>query len=144
MSDDIKIKIDKLPAKVEMKIRSQLRIGADLDAELDEAAGWYGYYMACAVRAETKLTELNLAFDIWRAGEERKINAATRANGDKALTKDNMHNAVIVLPKYQEKMSVINKAKEAKSMMKGLEKAFEKKVETIRTKCSNKRKESLA
>ena len=139
---DSTIKIDKLPEKTEFKIREQLRIGEDLNKELDEAAGWFGYYMAAEVKSETRLRDLELEFEVWRAGRYKEIISISTSVGDKKPTKDQIEAEIVSSSSYIVRMKEIHKAKEAKSLLKGLERAFEKRVDTIRTKVVNKRRES--
>lgn len=141
ITKDITVDIDKLSDRASIRIRNLLNISENLDKELDEAAGWFGYYEACAVRAETNLEILELEFEVWKANLEKDLTLQRKLSGDKSLTKDQMSAELATHGDYISWQKRLIKARESKRMLRGLGKAFEKKVETVRTKCSNRRKE---
>lgn len=131
-----------IPAKVLVNVRDQLRISKDLDAELDVAAEQYGFYGSLAEKAETKKQRLDLGYKLWRADEERRVLEQHKMEELKSPTKDQMISHIRGTKKYKDWKLMLIDIDEKVRILKILSKAFEKKVETIRTKCSNKRKGS--
>lgn len=131
-----------IPEKVIVKVRDQLRIKKDLETELDHAAEQFGFYGSLAEKAETKCNRIELAYRLWRAEKEKTILEEHKLEGVKPPTRDQMVTIVRGSPQYKTFKLKVIKYDEDKRILKVLSKAFEKKVETIRTKCSNKRKES--
>jgi len=130
-----------VPDTVYISVKDKLRIGKDLDLELDEASEQFGYYGVLAERADTAYQRSELAYKIWRAEVEKKKNQELKISGEK-MTKDQMIAHIRGLEEYSLRKLRLIDLDEKKRILKVLAKAFDKKSELIRTKCSNKRKET--
>lgn len=131
-----------VPNRVIIKVKEKLKIGANLDAELDEASEQCGFYASLAEKAETKFQRIELSYKIWRANEETKKLEELEESGGKKFTKDQMTSYIRGTTTYKEKQLLMIDMDEKRRVLKALAKAFYTKSELIRTKCSNKRKVS--
>ena len=129
-----------VPHKVIVKVKERLKIGANLDAELDEASEQCGFYASLAEKAETKHQRIELSYKIWRAGEETKKFAQLDSAGEKKFTKDQMTSYIRGTVEYKNRQLDMIDMDEKRRVLKALAKAFYTKSELIRTKCSNKRR----
>ena len=131
-----------IPTKVIVNVKDKLRIGKDLEKELDGAAEQFGFFAVLAEKAVTRHDTLTLAYKLWRAEAETKVNEEHKLGDVKLPTKDQMVSIIRSDLKYKATQLKLIKYSEDIRILKALASAFEKKVETIRTKCSNKRRES--
>ena len=139
---DFKVEIDGLvEERLSVEVKKSLRITEDIDTEVDEAASNFGFYAVLAEKAESRYKKLKFAYDKWRAEFETAENAERARDGLKARTEAQMKAFVQASERNKAYQLKLLKLDEDYRHMKALAKAFELKLELVRTKSSNRRSE---
>jgi hypothetical protein len=139
---DLKIEIEGLMTeKLSLEVKKSLRITEDIDTEVDEAASNFGFYAVLSEKAETRFQKLKFAYEKWRAEFETSENAQRSRDGLKPRTEAQMKSFVQSSERNKAYQLKMIKLDEDRRHMKALAKAFELKLELVRTKSSNRRSE---
>jgi len=130
-----------LPDPVVISLEKQLRVSEDLDEEVDQAAHIFGYYAVLAEKAETRYSKMKFAYECWSAEIESRVITERQSLGVKPFTADQMKAYVRSQAKYRAYQLKLIEFSEHSRILKVISKAFEIKVELVRTKAANRRKE---
>lgn len=138
-----------LPKKVVVSVKEQLKLTEDIDTEVDEAAGTFGFYAVLAERAETRYQKMKLAFDKWQAETESRylherreeIRSAPKELKLKMPTESQLKAYIRTQSKFRAYQIKLIEFDEHRRILKVLAKAFELKVNLVQTKSANRRRE---
>jgi hypothetical protein len=144
MSRDIIFEVKGLlPETVSVSIEKELKISEDIDYEVDTAARKFGYYAVIAEKAETRYNKMKFAFEKWQAEIEARENQQSRSDGTKPMTEAQMKSFVRSNEKYRAFQLRLIEFDEHRRIFKVIAKAFELRIELVRTKAANRRRESV-
>lgn len=138
--DLLKDAISGLPEKVQIKVWEELRL-RPIDVEVDEVAGWYGFYAVLAEKADLRLMKLELAFSIWKEDRSEAMRTSLAAERKKSLTNARMESYLKTLANYRGfELKVVEYTFE-RNVLRTIAKAFGMKKDLVQTKAANMRQE---
>jgi len=130
-----------LPETVVVSIKKELTISEDIDTEVDTAARIYGFYAVLAEKAESRWQKMRFASEGWIAGVEARTAKERSDEKLKNYTEAQMKAHVKSQPKYRSYQLKLMEFDEHRRILKIIAKAFELKIELVRTKAANRRRE---
>jgi len=130
-----------LPETVSLSIKKELHVSEDIDHEVDIAASTYGFYAVLAEKAETRHQKMRFAAEGWTASVEARTAKERSDEKLKNYTESQMKAHVRSQSKYRAYHLKLIEFDHDRRILKIIAKAFELKLELVRTKAANRRRE---
>lgn len=138
----LELEFDKIvPEKVQINLREELEITEDIDTEVNEAAGTFGFYAVLAEKADQKMSQIRFECDKWVAEERKRVQTERDLMEYKMFTEPQMMAHLNTTPQYLAYQKLLIKATGQRNMLRCISKAFELKASLVQTKAANRRSE---